>query len=71
MSKKMVVALSLTTEHDQWLDDLAADHVEFVGNTLRGEPNRSAFVKAMIQMFRQDRDLLRAFLIRNARQQAA
>lgn len=68
MSKKKVVALSLTDEYDQRLDEIAQENADLVGRTLKGTPNRSEIVRALIDS--HDPDALRAFLAQR-RQQAA
>lgn len=67
MSSKKVVILSLTDAHDERLDKIAAENVDLVGRSLRGEPNRSAVVKALIDMCNSAE--LRAYL--ETRRQAA
>lgn len=68
MSIKKVVALSLTDEYDKRLDQIAETNADLVGRTLKGTPNRSAIVRALIDS--HDPDALRAFLARRQQQAA-
>lgn len=64
---KVVVALSLNPQTDERLDEIAQENADLVGRTLKGDPNRSAIVRALIATY--DRERLRAFLA--GQQQAA
>lgn len=69
MSKKHVISLSLTTEYDRRLDEIAREHADLIGSTLNGTPNRSAIVRAMIDVY--DSALLRDHLLRQRSEQQA